>query len=238
MGFTRSTADLKVHQKLSDYPRVEDGVSAEELKKRFDAPAEQLQKDLNNLQEELEGVLSASKIGANTLDSNDTSENNVQAKLEKIRSEIQNTVLGQIPDSSIDKTKMDPNYDSTLAKKDGTVQENLNANYLEGKNLAGIKEIMTGQFKTGTFTGNGEQTLTINVGFRPKFMIYIGSGSYGGKIITVVIGNTCMSISGSDMIGFSVSLFDTGVTLTGSSAGKPTVSGGTYTWIALKEVIE
>ena len=233
MGFTRSTADLKVHQKLSDYPRVEDGVSAEELKKRFDAPAEQLQKDLNNLQEELEGVLSASKIGANLLDANDTSENNVQAKLEKIRSEIQNTVLGQIPDSSIDKTKMNPEYDNTLAKKDGEVQENLNANYLEGKNLAGIKEIMTGQFKTGTFTGNGEQTLTINVGFKPRFMIY-----FGGNMLVIIIGNSCAIHSASSSGTLTVNLSNTGVTVIGNNSFNPSYSKTTFNWIALKEVIE
>lgn len=132
MSFTRSTTDLKVHQSLSDYPNVEDGLSAEELKKKFDAPAEQLQKDLNNLEEELEKETGALNIGAEKLDASDLSGATVQDKLRKVNTDLKNVVLNQIPDDSITQEKMNTEYEQTIAKKDGTLQGGLNAEKLDG----------------------------------------------------------------------------------------------------------
>lgn len=132
MSFTRSTTDLKVHQSLSDYPNVEDGLSAEELKEKFDAPAEQLQKDLNKLEEELEASSAASSIGAEKLDANDYSEGTVLDKLKKINEDVKNVVLNQIPNNTITQEKMESNYEQTIAKKDGTLQTGLNTEKLGG----------------------------------------------------------------------------------------------------------
>ena len=54
MGFTRSTTDISVHQKLGDYPNLDNGLTPDDLKKRYDYPAETIQRDLNNLEVELE----------------------------------------------------------------------------------------------------------------------------------------------------------------------------------------
>jgi microcystin-dependent protein len=101
MGFTRSTTDIIVHQKLSDYPNQEDGVSSDELKKRFDYPAETLQKDLNKLETELEGETAAASVGATALDENDVSAKNVDAKQKKIYAELKEVRDGGVKDSSI-----------------------------------------------------------------------------------------------------------------------------------------
>jgi microcystin-dependent protein len=106
MGFTRSTADIIVHQKLGDYPNQDDGLSADELKKRYDYPAETLQKDLNKLETELESETAAASLGATALDENDASAKNVDAKLKKIYTEFKEVRDGAIKDGSLVTSKI------------------------------------------------------------------------------------------------------------------------------------
>lgn len=136
MGFTRSTEDIRVHQKLSDYPRVEDGISAAELKARFDLPGITVQTDLNRLIKELELDTASSNIGAKALAEGDTSEANIQAKLIYVLNQIQNVTLGAIPDGSIIKTKLEESFANMIAEKTGTLQKGLNTEKLNGVNLA------------------------------------------------------------------------------------------------------
>ena len=171
MGFTRSTADVKVHQSMADYPRVEDGMSAEELKKKFDAPAEQLQKDLNKLVDELEAETGANSTGAQQLTPGDTTAPNVQAKLLYLLEQIQNAILNQIPDGSITETKLNPEYASLLAKTNGTLQEGLNAEKINGKTDSELYGYM---IKMGEYTGNSVESQTIELGFKPS-AVYVSS---------------------------------------------------------------
>lgn len=142
MSFTRSTTDLKVHQSLSDYPNVEDGLSAEELKKKFDAPAEQLQKDLNllmaELEKEAEGFEASKNITAGKLYEKDTSPNTIQAKLLLLKQMIDEAILGNVPDDSITEQKLKKEYRDTLAVKNSILQEQLNSEFLDGVKLANI----------------------------------------------------------------------------------------------------
>lgn len=117
MGFTRSTTDISVHQKLDDYPNRDDGLTPEEIKKRYDYPAETLQKDLNNLEAELENENASNKIGAIKIDDSDESENNIFAKLKMLSGRIREAVLSQIPDGTITKNKLLPEYEVSLARK-------------------------------------------------------------------------------------------------------------------------
>ena len=117
MGFTRSTTDISVHQKLGDYPNQDNGLTPEELKKRYDKPAETLQKDLNNLETELENENASNKIGAIKIDDSDESENNIFAKLKMLSGRIREAVLSQIPDGTITKNKLLPKYENSLARK-------------------------------------------------------------------------------------------------------------------------
>lgn len=117
MSFTKSTTDISVHQKLGDYPNQDNGMTADELKKKFDYPAETLQNDLNKIVEELENENATQNIGASKLDENDETENNVQAKLNKIYQTTKDVTLGQIPDGTITEEKLDGEYANSLAKK-------------------------------------------------------------------------------------------------------------------------
>ena len=135
MSFTRSTTDVNVHRNMPDYPSNE-GYTATQLKTAFDSSAAGLKDDLNGLMTELESSSSASNVGAAAIADGDSSDANVQAKLEKIYEDLQDVALGDIPDGTITKAKMDATYAGTLAEKDGTLQTNLSAEMLNGKTEA------------------------------------------------------------------------------------------------------
>lgn len=168
MGFTRSTTDISVHQKLGDYPNQDNGLTPEELKKTYDKPAETLQKDLNNLEVELEELHAASQIGAEPIDGNDTTPANIQAKLIRLYEQLQNIVFNQIPDGTITKAKLSTDYSGVIAEKTGEVQTNLNAEMVGGITANQINEM---QVVTGTYTGDGNTTRIIDLGFTPKAVL-------------------------------------------------------------------
>ena len=126
MSFTRISRDVSVHQSMPDYPSAE-GYTASQLKEAFDAPVEGIKTDVNGLMTELEDTSAASSLGAGELFDGDTSNGTVQDKLEKLYGDMQGIALGDIPDGTITQAKMDATYEGTLAKVDGTLQENLNA---------------------------------------------------------------------------------------------------------------
>ena len=138
MSFTRISRDVSVHQSMPDYPSGE-GYTATQLKQAFDAPAEGIKTDVNGLMGELEDTTAASNIGAAALDESDTSDANLQAKVEKIHAEIQGVALGDIPDGTITQAKLNATYEGTIAKKDSTLQEGLNSEKINSKTEAQLK---------------------------------------------------------------------------------------------------
>lgn len=124
MSFTKSTTDISVHQKLGDYPNQDDGLTAEELKKKFDYPAETLQNDLNTLIQELEDENATQNIGASKLDENDETGSNLQAKLEKIYTEFKQVRDGGLKDNSIETSKLKDNVITTEKIIDSAITTN------------------------------------------------------------------------------------------------------------------
>lgn len=162
MSFTRSTTQTDVHQNMPDYPSAE-GYTTSQLKTAFDAPATGLKTDLNGLMTELEAVSSAENIGADEIVAGDNSDANVQAKLEKLYTDMQGITQGAVADGSITETKIDSTYEATIAKKDGTVQTGLSAEMLNGKTEAQLKTafLTTPSPTTISFTGATKQTATV-----------------------------------------------------------------------------
>lgn len=157
MSFTRSTTDISVHQKLGDYPNQDNGITADELKKKFDYPAETLQKDLNKIVEELENENATQNIGASKLDENDETENNIQAKLNKIYQATKDVTLGQIPDGTITEKKLANDYANSLAKK-----ENLGLMYLNGVyNTPNCENQEEKEYTSPSLTSSNTQGYTI-----------------------------------------------------------------------------
>lgn len=126
MGFTRLNDNLSVHQSLSDEPNIDDGLSSEELKKKFDEPVEKLKKALNDLMNELESNASAGMMGAQKLNDTDDSAENIQAKLERLQSQITtinntNIATSKIENEAITTSKIADANVTTEKLADGSV---------------------------------------------------------------------------------------------------------------------
>lgn len=158
--FTRLDEDLNVHQSLSDEPNIDDGLSADELKAKFDEPANKLKAGINRLIKEIEVPTGGSSVGALQLSDSDSSESNVQAKLAYLMEEIQNSVLGVIPDGSITKAKLASTFANIIAEKDGTIQQNLNAEMLGGQKISTL--FAGAKYHIPTYTLNSSIVETTN----------------------------------------------------------------------------
>lgn len=221
MAFTKSTTDIAVHKKLSDYPNQDDGLTAEELKARFDYPAETLQKDVNVLIDELGDISSASNVGANELSLTDRSEANVQAKLKYLYDNIAESSERSIADGSVTANKLADSLVSQLAFKDGSLQNNLNAGLFNGKNENALYDSF---IKIGSYTGNTSLEQSINVGFKPSAVIVCETStgykasSNANKIDFALITKEGFNFSVSDYYGYS---YNNVLTDNGFKVGKP-----------------
>lgn len=220
MAFTRITADMNNHQSLADEPNIENGLTAEELKKLYDKAANDLKDGINKLIDELEDTTGASFINSEPIHSGDTSENSILAKLKMLYKEIQNVTQGAIPDGSITESKLDTNYSVLLAKRNGELQGNLNAELLGGLKLEDLYRFINGGIVAGTYEGNytnSTQTQTINVGFKAKAIIILGKndelGFGGTNAIGLIINNTGYLVSGNDINLLNIELTDSGFVL-------------------------
>lgn len=143
MGFTKSTADLNIISALSDLPNADDGLTAEQLKAKFDTAGNQLQDDLNGLIDELENIAASSKLGAAPVYDGDESDDDLQAKLEMIYQAIIGSSQGQVPDRSITELKLTTELLNALGRRNGELQTGLNAEMIGGEDLDGISVIAT-----------------------------------------------------------------------------------------------
>lgn len=106
MALPRMTTDLDVVQKLDNEPNDVGGLSAEELKAKFDEAPNAVKTWINNtLLPFLESTAAAKNFGIETLDGLDTPEN-VQQALQAIVTEMQNITAGAVADGSINSDKL------------------------------------------------------------------------------------------------------------------------------------
>lgn len=101
MSIEKLNRDLAVIQKLSDLPNSDDGLSAEQLKARFDESGLEIQKWINEvllpgLQAENIGFAGNSELDAQT----------VQAAVEQVYSQIRNVSAGSIANGTVSKEKL------------------------------------------------------------------------------------------------------------------------------------
>lgn len=225
MSFTKSTTDITVHQKLGDNPNIDDGLTAEELKQKFDMPAETLQEDLNNHIDELGETAAASNIGASAIHESDASDNNVQAKLEHLQKEIEGVSQGSVADNSITEAKLNTDFNAMLAKKDGTLQTNLNSHKLGGYDLPQVLDYVMPAI--GSYTGNGASNgQEIELGFKPKAVIIknpnevgvSGLGVSGRDIPMIAFDGNPYKVMSSGNRYTLISVTDTGFSIGGSGS--------------------
>ena len=100
MAFTRLTDDLDVIQKLPDLPNDTGGLTADQLKAKYDEAANVIKDYINaTLLEQLEGENGATSIGIMPIE--DIVGTTVQAALETLAAMIKQAVIGSIPDHSV-----------------------------------------------------------------------------------------------------------------------------------------
>lgn len=100
MAFTRLTDDLDVIQKLPDLPNDTGGLTADQLKAKYDEAANVIKDYINaTLLEQLEGENGAPSIGIAPIE--DVVGTTVQTALETLATMIKQAVIGSIPDHSV-----------------------------------------------------------------------------------------------------------------------------------------
>ena len=103
MGFTKLTKDMAVIAALDTEPNDVGGLTAEELKNKFDEAGKAVQQYLNEvLVRELEGSLAAEKLGAVLRGVEMT----VQMALDTLSHDMAALVMGAVPDGSIAEEKL------------------------------------------------------------------------------------------------------------------------------------
>ena len=105
MALTTFNEDMEIISKLSDLPNDTDGLTAAELKARFDLAGKVLKQYINGtLLEELGGAAAAGNLGVDKVNGTDMG-TNIQAALNTMAAQIVQATLGTIPDKSIGEAK-------------------------------------------------------------------------------------------------------------------------------------
>ena len=105
MALTAFNEDMEIISKLSDLPNDTDGLTAAELKARFDRAGTLLKAYINGtLLSELSGSGAAGSLGVDKVNGTDMG-STVQAALDALAAQIVEATLGTIPDKSIGESK-------------------------------------------------------------------------------------------------------------------------------------
>ena len=106
MALTAFNEDMEIISKLSDLPNDTDGLTAAELKARFDRAGTLLKAYINStLLSELSGSGAAGSLGVDKVNGTDMG-STIQAALDALAAQIVEATLGTIPDKSIGEGKL------------------------------------------------------------------------------------------------------------------------------------
>lgn len=127
MAFTKSTKDMNVIAALSDEPNVTDGLTAEQLKAKFDEAVLALQTDFNNLVDGLHsttnGSSGAENIGSTAIAG--LTGTTIHDQLSNLLAVAQEAAAGTIPDGSITDVKLSDTAGQIKSKVANHVADNL-----------------------------------------------------------------------------------------------------------------
>lgn len=105
MAFTKVTKDMGIISALADKPNDVGGLTAAQLKAKFDEAGAALKDYLNNtLTAELEGQNAAGNLGIQTIDG--ITATTVQAALQALKAAIDNAIAGVLIDGSVTAAKL------------------------------------------------------------------------------------------------------------------------------------
>lgn len=147
MALPRLETDLNNVQTLPNQPRAIDGYTPEVIKALIDkAPNDIKDYLVSTLLPYLEGTAGAENIGLPETISGSGA--NVKARVEWLRTQINNTVLGQIPDGSL--------TDEKLSNEEGQIKDTVTKHLAEKAQLAELGHVEHGVITTTldtTWTG-------------------------------------------------------------------------------------
>lgn len=111
MALPEFTHDMEIIRKLSDYPNDSDGLTAEELKEKFDEAGMSIAEYLN-------GVLLPALFAKNLkfTSSENIPKSNIQDAIESVYASIQNATVGQLPNSTVSMAKLAEDVTELLQK--------------------------------------------------------------------------------------------------------------------------
>lgn len=167
---------------LADQPNMQPG----ELKAYFDANPEILRQGLNGLCDALSDTTAAANLGfAQTAG---VPESTVQDAIENVQAQLDAAVMGNIPSGSVTQDKLAQDVRdrftaiensataeaSTRASGDSNLQSQINTHTSQISSLTNAKS----EVVFGSYTGDGQETRTIALGFYPRAVFLIlSSGS-------------------------------------------------------------
>ena len=239
MSFSDHKIEAFTH-KISDLPD-QPNMQPEELKAHFDSSPEELRQALNALCDALAAQTAAADIGfAQTAGVPETT---VQEAIENVQSQVTEAIIGSIPSGSItgDKLAQDvrdrlsaiesaaASEASTRASGDSNLQSQINTHTSQISSLTNAKS----EVVFGSYTGDGQETRTIALGFYPRAVFLIlSSGSL----------SNCGGLAMRDLpcTTGGLSLVTTGFTVvnkdmpSGYNDLRYNVSGNVYYYIAFK----
>ena len=173
MALTAFNEDMEIISKLSDLPNDTDGLTAAELKARFDRAGTLLKAYINGtLLAELSGSGAAGSLGVDKVNGTDMG-STVQAALDALAAQIVEATLGTIPDKSIGESKFADLAVSTRALSELAVTAaKIAAGAVTAEKLA-TGAVSTAKIATGAVTN--EKT-DFSAGFSPAGPIRLTKG--------------------------------------------------------------
>ena len=119
MAFTKNTDDLNIIQKLPDEPNDVGGLTAAQLKAKFDEAGGKLKTSLNGLVDELGATTAAANVGFNSTAG--VPEDNVQDAIENVQEQLADISQGSVADGSISTVKLADSAVTSAKLADGSV---------------------------------------------------------------------------------------------------------------------
>lgn len=173
MALTAFNEDMEIISRLSDLPNDTDGLTAAELKARFDRAGKVLKQYINGtLLEELGCASAAGNLGVDKINGTDMGAN-IQAALNTMAAQIVEATVGTIPDKSIGESKFADLAVSTRALSELAVTAaKIAAGAVTAEKLA-TGAVTNTKIATGAVTG--EKT-DFSAGFAPTGPIRLIKG--------------------------------------------------------------